>query len=387
MTAEEQHADNGNSQGSEAYIEPDLARYHASQDVRILFHHGRIGRFISEAGTVVDGSEETFAAFLACRTHHHGTKRGAEHKGTDARQTYGRCQRQTELRVEDTGCSACKADRNEHSHEDERTGNDGHRHVAHRVLGRFVRTCVASIELRLHGFHNHDGVIHHRTDGKHQGKECQQVKRKAGQGQTGECSHQGYDNRYRGDEGRLEVLQEEVNHEYHQKDGNEQGLFDIRDGCQQEVVARHHLDELHAFWQVFAQFFQFGAYTVVRLLRVGSGQLEAEESDARMAISLSVEGVADSTEFHICDVLESEQRSVLVGTNHDVFELRDFFQTSLVLQGILVVVSDAVAMRSVHGFLAKLSGRRLQVLLCQGGRDVSRNDVVLCHQFGLHPDA
>ena len=291
------------------------------------------------------------------------------------------------MRIEDAGCAASEADGDEHRHEDEGTGNNGHRHVAHRVFRRFVRTCVARIEFRLHGFHDDNGVVHHRTDGKHEGKERQQVKRKASHGKAGERAYQRYYNRYGGDEGRLEVLQEEVYHEHHQEDGNKQGLFYVRDGCQKEVVARHHLDELHAFGQVFAQLFQFGADAVVCLFRIRTCKLEAEERDARMSVCFAVEGVADSTKLHVGDVLEPKQGAVRIGAYHDVLELRDFLQTSFVLQGVLIVVLDAVAMRAVHGLLAQLSGWRLQVLLCQSIRDVGGNDVVLRHQLRFHPDA
>ena len=31
------------------------------------------------------------------------------------------------------------------------------------------------IELDLHGFHHHDGIVHHRSDDQHQCKQCQHV--------------------------------------------------------------------------------------------------------------------------------------------------------------------------------------------------------------------
>ena len=50
-----------------------------------------------------------------------------------------------------------------------------HRHVTHRIFRRLIGRVVSGIKFRLYGFYHYDGVIHHRTDGKHQGKQGQDV--------------------------------------------------------------------------------------------------------------------------------------------------------------------------------------------------------------------
>ena len=180
MAGKEQHTHYGDGQSAKADVIPQLARNHAAQYVGVFHHHGRIGCFVGKACAVVDGSEETLPPLLAGRTHHHGTEGRAEYQGTHAGQTDCRCQRHTELGVENTSRTACEANRDEYRHEHEGTGNNRHRHIAHGIPGGFVGAGVSGIELRLHRLHHNNGIIDHSSDGKHQGKERQQVQGKSG---------------------------------------------------------------------------------------------------------------------------------------------------------------------------------------------------------------
>ena len=105
-----------------------------------------------------------------------------------------------------------------------------------------------------------------------------------------------------------------------------------------------------------------------------------------MSVCLAAEGVAHGTQLHVGNVFEPECRAVGIGTYHDVLKLGDFLQTTLVLEGVLVVVLDTVSVVAVHRLLTKLSGRRLKVLLGQCRRDVVGHHIVLSHQLGFHPD-
>ena len=165
----------------------------------------------------------------------------------------------------------------EYGHEHERTGDNGHGHVAHGILGGQIGTLVAGIKLGLDSLHHHNGIVHHRTDGQHQGKEGEQVEREARNHKAGKRTHQRHDDGNGRNEGGLEVLKEEVYDQYHQDDGYDKGLLHIGDGCQQEVVGAHHLLELQALGQVLAQFLQLGGDAVVGLLGVRTCQLETEE--------------------------------------------------------------------------------------------------------------
>ena len=105
------------------------------------------------------------------RAHHHGTQSRAECQCTDHGKTYGGRHCHTELRVENTGSTAHESYGYKHGHEHASTRDNGHCYVTHRIFRCLVRRGVARIEFRLYGFHHHDRVVHHRTDGKHQGKQ------------------------------------------------------------------------------------------------------------------------------------------------------------------------------------------------------------------------
>ena len=124
------------------------------------------------------------------RTHHHSTQGRAERQCTNHGKTYGGRHCHTELRIEDTGSTTHESYRHEHGHEHTGTRDNGHRYVAHRIFCSLVGRGVARIEFRLYGFHHHDRVVHHRTDGKHQGEQGQDVDRESGGCQTGECTDQ-----------------------------------------------------------------------------------------------------------------------------------------------------------------------------------------------------
>ena len=136
-------------------------------------------------------SVETFGTLVSiARAHHHSTQGGAERQCTDHGKTYGGCHRHTELCVENTRSTAHESYRYEHGHEHTGTRDNGHRHVTHRIFRCLIGRGVTRIEFRLYGFYHYDRVIHYRTDGKHQGKQGQNVDRESGCGQTGECTDQ-----------------------------------------------------------------------------------------------------------------------------------------------------------------------------------------------------
>ena len=69
----------------------------------------------------------------------------------------------------------------------------------------------------------------------------------------------------------------------------------------------------------------------------------------------------------------------------NVLELFHRLQTAGVLQSVLIYVLYAVATVGRHGLFAKLTGRRLEVLLGKRIGYVGGNQLVLCHQFWLQP--
>ena len=98
----------------------------SAQETCVFAHDGTKGSLVGSTCARIESNEELvhYVARLALVlgwTHHHSTQSRTNHKGADARNTYGCGQRHTKLRVEHTRGATHHGDRNEHSHENEGT--------------------------------------------------------------------------------------------------------------------------------------------------------------------------------------------------------------------------------------------------------------------------
>ena len=153
----------------------------------ILAQHGIERSVVSCAYPSVD----TLGALGSVRrTHHDGAQGGTQGQSRDHGDTYGSCHRDTELGIEHARSTSHEGDGDKYGHEDTGTRDDSHRHVAHRIFGGKVGRLVSGVKLGLHRFHHHNGVIHHRTDGKHQCKQGQDVQTESRSYQTGKRTYQ-----------------------------------------------------------------------------------------------------------------------------------------------------------------------------------------------------
>ena len=124
------------------------------------------------------------------RAHHDGTQGGTQRQSRNHGDTYGSRHSDTELSIEHTRRASHKGYGNKHRHEDAGTGDDSHRHVAHRILGGEVGRLIAGIKLGLYRFHHYNGIVNHRTDSKYQGKQGQDVQTEPRSYQTGKRTYQ-----------------------------------------------------------------------------------------------------------------------------------------------------------------------------------------------------
>ena len=166
------------------------------------------------------------------RTHHNGTQSRTKGQRRNHGDTYRSSHRDTELCIEHTRRSAHKCYWDKHCHKYAGTGNDSHRHIAHRIFRSEIRRLISGIELRLHRLDHHNGIIHHCSDGKYQGKQGQDIQTESGSHKAGKCSDQRHYNRNRRDKRTLQVLQEEVHHQDNQDDSNNKRLHHIMYGSE-----------------------------------------------------------------------------------------------------------------------------------------------------------
>ena len=76
------------------------------------------------------------------------------------------------------------------------------------------------------------------------------VETESGNHKECECTYQRHDDRDRWDDRRAQALQEDINHQNHQQDGFEQGLYHVLDGCVKEVLGTHQIDDFQTLRQV-----------------------------------------------------------------------------------------------------------------------------------------
>ena len=123
--------------------------------------------------------------------------------------------------------------------------------------------------------HHHDGIVHHNTDGKHKCEKSQHV-----DGETEQLhEEEGTDQRHRNgngrDQGRTEILQEDIYNDEYKQEGFQQGLQNRLDGCIKKTgniignVVIHtrckaaFLDFLHALFDVLDHFTGIGPRTLL----------------------------------------------------------------------------------------------------------------------------
>ena len=265
------------------------------------------------------------------RAHHDGTQGRAKRQCRNHGDAHRRCHRDTELRIEHARSTAHKRHGDKHRHEHAGTRDDGHRHIAHRILRGKVGGLVSGIELGLHRLHHHDGIVHHRTDGKHQRKQRQDIEAEPRSHQTGKRADQRHDNGNGGYERTLEVLQEEIHHQDYQDNGNDQCLHHIVYGSEEEVVGTHHRHKFRPFGQAFLHLLYLCRNLLVDGGCVGARRLEHHEKHRRLAVHLTAETIGQRTQLHIRHVLQTEHGTVALRAYHRVLELLHTLQTSAIL--------------------------------------------------------
>jgi len=184
------------------------------------------------------------------------TQRRRKGERIDSRYAHGNRHRDTELGIERPGSAAHHCHRDKHRHKDNGRGENGGRNALHGIIGGKYRRLVAFVELRLHRLHHHDGIVHHRADGKHKGEKREQVDGKAYQRHHGKRADDGDEDGNRGNERGLDVLQEHIHHHDNQKYRLDKRPYDRIDGGIQELVGigQHH--KLRTFRQVAFNFIE-----------------------------------------------------------------------------------------------------------------------------------
>ena len=232
----------------------------------------------------------------------------------------------------------------------------------------------------LHGFHHHDGVIHHQADGQHHAQQGDGVQREAQQREHDEGGQQRHGHSNERNEGGPQVLQEHEHHEGHQDDGLDEGLPNLCDGVAdgyrgvQRDVTRKPLR--HGGFLLLQQ----RGDAVHRGNGVGARGLVDEHVGRAVAVDAARDGIVLRAELHVRDVLEVHV-AVPVLADDDVLELLRGAHAALGTQG------KGLLLPVLNGLCADLTAGVGVILHRNGGAHFLHGDVVVGHLGRVEPHA
>ena len=215
--------------------------------------------------------------------------------------------------------------------------------------------------LRLHRLGHHDGIVHHRSDDQHEGKERQRIQREIGNVEEGEGAHERNHDGHQGNQSGAPRTKEQQHDKYHECHGLKEGALHAVDAGVEEVLGGHEVNEFNISRQVTANLFHKAVDGDDDLIGVGTGRLGNHASAAGTAVDVALDGVALKSQFHSSHVLQAKHAAVRVGPDDEVLVVRFFLIAAAVLEYVL---------EGVVALLAEGAGGAFHVLLGEHGRDV-----------------
>ena len=83
------------------------------------------------------------------------------------------------------------------------------------------------LDLGIDIFNHHDGIVNHKSDGKHNGKESKDIYCESCNVHDKECADKCNGNGDDRNEGCSPVSEEEEDHQYNKQEGNKYGMLDL----------------------------------------------------------------------------------------------------------------------------------------------------------------
>ena len=159
----------------------------------------------------------------------HRTEGRRQGQRVQSGETDGDSHCKTELLVEHTCGAGHERYGDKHKHHHKSNRDDGAADLVHGVDRSLARALVAGVKLGMHRLDHHNGVVDHNRDRKHESREGDEVKREAYDVEHKERTDQGHRDGNGGDDGRTDVLQEDVDHNEHQNECLDEGVDNLVD--------------------------------------------------------------------------------------------------------------------------------------------------------------
>ena len=149
------------------------------------------------------------------------------------------------------------------------------------------------------------------------------------------------------------------------------------DSSEQEVIAGHQGYELQSGWHRCLHLLKRFVDAGVHLRGISTWSREHHADGTWFVLDVGCEVVAHGTYLHLCYIAQV-QDAAATGTQHDVVELFDGLQRTLVLHGVLVGVLRLFTQGTHTSY---------EALSTDSSEDIVRRQTVLGHHIGLQPDA
>lgn len=154
-----------------------------------------------------------------------------------------------------------------------------------------------------------------------------------------------------GNQRRTHILQEDIHHDEHENKCFDQGLDNLVDRSEQEVIGTLCNIYLQTGRQRFGCFAEH-LFQVADCLRcIGSGHLVYDTGHSLVAVYRIVEVIGQTSELYVGNVFHAKHFAVLKSLDNDVLKLLRLLETAFVADGVLETLVTA---------FTKLAGGRLQ---------------------------
>ena len=218
-------ADRSQKEEDQGRISPEFASQETVKPQTIFLLKTEIGLIIGFKETV----NQARILFLHMRLQQHRTKGGRQGQGIHTRQNNRHRQSQRELLIEDTDRTTHEADRHEHRRHNQRDGHNSSTDLLHGSDRGLIRRHMLLVHLHVHRLNHHNSVVHHNTDRQNEGEKGQHIDGEAQHLHEKKGTDQGDRNGDRRDQGRTQILQENINDDEHQDKGLQQSPEHGRD--------------------------------------------------------------------------------------------------------------------------------------------------------------
>ena len=229
----------------------------------------------------------------------------------------------------------------------------------------------------MDSLNNDDGVVNHNGNSQQQCRQHKQVDREAHHLQEEERTDERDGHGNQRDKCRTEVLQEDVNHEEHQYERQNQREHHLLDRGIEEF--RHVVVDFihHSRREQFGLFFQFGLHILCDFVGVRAGNLLHHTHDRRSIVVLHRYRVLQTAQLYLGHIFQLQRLTVVGGLDDDIAKFLWRLQSARVTHGVFI---------GHVRLLTEGTRGRLDVLFGQHTADVSRHQVVLFHYLRFQPD-